>query len=68
MSNDAYEEAADSVGDLGPDLGDDLDDASTARIEEAEANTDLMRADEDPLPDAQVPGVGPDGQAPNTPA
>ena len=64
MTNDAYEDPTDSVG----DLGDDPDDAATARIEEAEANTDLMRADQDPLPDAQVPGVGPDGQAPNTPA
>ena len=38
--------------------------------QEAEAGliADLMRADEDPLPDAQVPGAGPDGQAPNTPA
>jgi hypothetical protein len=61
MSNDAYHEAADTVG----DLGDGLDDASVAEIEEAEANTDLMRADQDPLPDAQVPGIGPDGQAPN---
>ena len=64
MTNDAYDEPADSVG----DLGNDPDFAATTRIEEAEANTDLMRADEDPLPDAQVPGVGPDGQAPNTPA
>jgi hypothetical protein len=64
MSNQPHEEAADSVG----DLGDDVDDVSAARIEEAEANTDLMRADNDPLPDAQIPGAGPDGQAPNTPA
>ena len=64
MTNDAYDERADSFG----DLGNGPDDAATARIEEAEANTDLMRADDDPLPDAQVPGVGPDGQAPNTPA
>ena len=61
MSNDAYHEAADKVG----DLGNGPDDARAAEIEEAEANTDLMRADEDPLPDAQVPGIGPDGQAPN---
>ena len=64
MTNDAYDDSTDLVG----DLGNGPDDAATARIEEAEANTDLMRADEDPLPDAQVPGVGPDGQAPNTPA
>ena len=64
MTNDAYDQPADSVG----DLGNGPDDAATARIEEAEANTDLMRADQDPLQDAQVPGVGPDGQAPNTPA
>jgi hypothetical protein len=64
MTNDAYDDPTDAVG----DLGNGPDDAATARIEEAEANTDLMRADEDPLPDAQVPGVGPDGQAPNTPA
>jgi putative phosphoribosyl transferase len=35
---------------------------------EADLIADLMRADEDPLPDAQVPGAGPDGSAPNTPA
>ena len=64
MTYDAPDKPADSVG----DLGNGPDDVDTARIEEAEANTDLMRADEDPLPDAQVPGVGPDGQAPNTPA
>ena len=68
MTNEPHEPAADSVGDLGTDLGDRPDEATAAQIEEAEANTDLMRADEDPLPDAQVPGVGPDGQAPNTPA
>jgi hypothetical protein len=61
---DHPQDAADSVG----DLGNGPDDARAAQIEEAEANTDLMRADEDPLPDAQVPGAGPDGQAPNTPA
>jgi hypothetical protein len=31
---------------------------------DADANTDLMRPDSDPLPDAQVPGISPDGQAP----
>jgi hypothetical protein len=31
---------------------------------DADSNTDLMRPDSDPLPDAQVPGVSPDGQAP----
>ena len=30
---------------------------------DADQNTDLMRPDSDPLPDAQVPGEGPDGQA-----
>ena len=34
---------------------------------DADTNTDLMRPDSDPLHDAQVPGVSPDGQAPNTP-
>ena len=34
---------------------------------DADANTDLMRPDSDPLPDAQVPGVSPDGQAPTSP-
>jgi hypothetical protein len=62
--SDKARDAADSVG----DLGNGPDEARAAQIEEAEANTDLMRADEDPLPDAQVPGIGPDGQAPNTPA
>jgi putative phosphoribosyl transferase len=42
----------------------DQDDPGT----EADPIADLMRADEDPLPDAQVPGAGPDGSAPNTPA
>jgi hypothetical protein len=31
---------------------------------DADANTDLMRPDTDPLPDDQVPGAGPDGSAP----
>jgi hypothetical protein len=61
------DKARDAAGLVG-DLGNGLDEARAAQIEEAEANTDLMRADEDPLPDAQVPGIGPDGQAPNTPA
>ena len=64
MTSNPSEQAADLVG----DVGNGLDDAEAARIEEAEANTDLMRADEDPLPDAQAPGIGPDGQSPNTPA
>jgi hypothetical protein len=34
---------------------------------DADTNTDLMRPDSDPLPDAQVPGASPDGQAPTTP-
>jgi hypothetical protein len=34
---------------------------------DADTNTDLMRPDSDPLPDAQVPGVSPDGQAPTAP-
>ena len=34
---------------------------------DVDANTDLMRPDSDPLPDSQVPGAGPDGQAPTTP-
>jgi hypothetical protein len=34
---------------------------------DADANTDLMRPDFDPLPDAQVPGAGPDGSAPTEP-
>ena len=31
---------------------------------DADANTDLMRPTSDPLPDDQVPGASPDGQAP----
>ena len=31
---------------------------------DADSNTDLMRPDSDPLPDAQVPGISPDSQAP----
>jgi hypothetical protein len=34
---------------------------------DADTNTDLMRPDSDPLPDSQVPGAGPDGQAPDSP-
>lgn len=58
------QDAGDAVGDLG-NGPDDLDSQET---EEADSNTDLMRPDTDPLPDAQVPGIGPDGSAPNTPA
>jgi hypothetical protein len=64
MSNYTHDDAAESaVGDLGNGL-----DGLGQPEQEADPNTDLMRADEDPLPDAQVPGIGPDGQAPNTPA
>jgi hypothetical protein len=61
--SDYARDAADSVG----DLGNGPDDPGTQEPE-ADPIVDLMRADEDPLPDAQVPGIGPDGQAPNTPA
>jgi hypothetical protein len=58
------QDAADRIG----DLGNGPDDAGTAGSDETDLIADLMRSDEDPLPDAQVPGIGPDGQAPNTPA
>jgi len=62
--SDYPQDASDSaVGDLGNGPGD----PGNAEPE-ADPITDLMRADEDPLPDAQVPGIGPDGSAPNTPA
>jgi hypothetical protein len=61
--SDYARDAADSIG----DPGNGPDDPGPQEPE-ADPNTDLMRADEDPLPDAQVPGIGPDGQAPNTPA
>ena len=57
---------------LAGDLG-DLGDGDTAAEDtnwvdpDADSNTDLMRPDSDPLPDAQVPGAGPDGQAPTSP-
>lgn len=54
----------DSIG----DPGNGPDDTGTEESEETDPIADLMRSDEDPLPDAQVPGIGPDGQAPNTPA
>jgi hypothetical protein len=63
MSDHAPEEPADAVG----DIGNGPDDPSSPEPE-AEPYADLMRADTDPLPDAQVPGIGPDGSAPNTPA
>jgi hypothetical protein len=62
--SDYSHDAGDAVG----DLGNGPDDPGTQEPEEADSNTDLMGADEDSLPDAQVPGIGPDGSAPNTPA
>ena len=63
MSDYAPEEPADLVGDIG-----NGPDNRSQPEPESEPYADLMRADEDPLPDAQVPGIGPDGSAPNTPA
>ena len=55
------------VGDVGLSEG-DTGAADTNWVDpDADSNTDLMRPDSDPLPDAQVPGVSPDGQAPTTP-
>jgi putative phosphoribosyl transferase len=51
-----------------PTSGTRSQDDPEAQELEAALTADLMRDDEDPLPDAQVPGAGPDGQAPNTPA
>jgi hypothetical protein len=61
--SDYPRDSADSVGDLGNGPED-----PTQLEAEADLVADLMSADEDPLPDAQVPGVGPDSQAPTTPA
>jgi hypothetical protein len=63
MSDYPHDAGDSAVGDLGngpDDLG--------KQEPEADPNTGLMRPDKDPLPDAQVPGIGPDGSAPNTPA
>jgi hypothetical protein len=50
------------------DLGNGPAEGGAVESEDADLVADLMRSDDDPLPDAQVPGAGPDGQAPNTPA
>jgi hypothetical protein len=61
-----------SEGDVGGNLGPSEGHAGAPDTNwvdpDVDTNTDLMRPDSDPLPDAQVPGAGPDGQAPNTPA
>jgi hypothetical protein len=56
---------ADDLGDLGD--GDTAAEDTNWVDPDADQNTDLMRPDSDPLPDSQVPGAGPDGQAPTTP-
>ena len=71
------EGAADDIGDLGTvgELDPDAEGgygvaagADTNWVDpDADQNTDLMRPDSDPLPDAQVPGASPDGSAPTTP-
>jgi len=55
------------VGDVGLGEGDVNTDDPNWVDPDADSNTDLMRPDSDPLPDATVPGAGPDGQAPTTP-
>ena len=56
-----------SVAGVGPSDG-DLGAPDTNWVDpDADSNTDLMRPDSDPLPDAQVPGASPDGQAPTAP-
>lgn len=83
MSDDAHADptdpatvadAADEIGDVGqadPDAEGGYGVAAgrdTNWVDpDADANTDLMRPDFDPLPDAQVPGASPDGSAPTTP-
>jgi hypothetical protein len=58
---------ADVGGTLGPSEGHDGAPDTNWVDPDADTNTDLMRPDSDPLPDAQVPGVSPDGQAPTAP-
>jgi hypothetical protein len=45
------------------DVTGDVEDPSLSGGDPDHNNADLMNADTDPLPDAQVPGAGPDGQA-----